>query len=453
MSNQTLVNDMTQGSVFSKLVRFAMPLMIANTLQVGFNLVDMYFVGHYIGTDALSAVSIAGQLIMVVFAFYVGLASCGQILTAQTVGAGNRGRLNKIIGNVITLSIITGLLTTLVIPLGRPIFRLMNTPAEIMDDTYIYMVILCSVNVLVCLYNGLCGVLRGMGDSKHPTQFIAIATIVNIILDYVFIVICGWGVKGAGFATLIGQSSAAVFAIFFLYRHKDRFGFDFKLASFKPEFDTMRTLLKLGIPATAKQLCINMSMLYVNVQINELGVIAVALNGVSSKLVNVMSIASHACVDSTASMVGQNIAAGKEDRVKSTVWNSLIFNVIFGVVISVIFLVFPTQIFGLFSSEPEVIAQAPAFMKVAVVMIITFMFMSPTMGLIIGVGNANYNLVMAIIDGVIARIFLSILFGRVLGMGAIGFFLGNASAGFVSDIMGWGYYATGIWKWKKYLKE
>lgn len=448
----TMINDLTRGSVMGKLIRFSLPIMLANTLQVAFNLVDMFFVGNYAGTDALSAVSIGGQITMLMFSFFLGIATSSQIYVAQMVGAGRKDALGDIIGNTIFMSVIAGLFLMLVIPLARPILMLMQTPDSILDIAVSYLRICCYINILIALYNGICGVLRGMGDSKHPTLFIVAATITNIVLDYVFIAKFQWGVKGAAWATIIGQSMACLCAIIFLYRKRREFGFAFRLSSIMPKASHMRILLKIGLPVTAKSLFINGSFLFVNAQINALGVVAVAVTGIAQKLQSVMNILSQAMTDSSASLVGQNFAAGKNDRVRQTFWCAMGFGSVFCVILIVLFLLFPTQIFGFFTSDPEVLVQAGSFMKVCCITMITFALMSPSIGLINGIGNTMLNMVIAFADGVAARIALSLFFGLFLGMGAVGFFLGNSLAGFVTVIWGGLYYFSGKWEKREYLK-
>lgn len=442
MENKTMVYDLTEGPIFSRLVRFTLPIMLANALQVAFNLVDMFFIGRYAGTDALSAVSIAGQITMLMFSFFMGVATAGQICAAQAVGAGKRDDLNGIIGNTITLSILIGLVLMLVIPLAKPILRLMNTPEEILTETARYLIILSYINILVALYNGLSGILRGMGDSQHPTLFVAVATVINIVLDYVFICRFRWGVVGAAWATLIGQASACLFALVYLYRNRESFGFDFRLRSLRPERRYMGQLLKMGVPIAAKQFFINGSFLFVNAQINGLGVLAVAVTGISQKIQSIISITSMAMSDGSASMVGQNFAAGKMDRVRRTVWSAALVGLVAFAVLTVLFLAMPRSIFRLFTTDEQVLALAPSFMAVCCLNMLSFALMSPTIGLINGVGDTRLNLIISIADGVVARITLSLLFGYSLGMGALGFFLGNSLAGFVTVIWGGVYFLS-----------
>lgn len=445
-NKSTLIYDMTQGSVFRQLIRFSLPMMLANVLQVGFNLVDMFFVGKFIGTDELSAVTIAGQITQLMFFVFLGVAIAGQIYVAQMVGAGKGKDLNEVVGNVITLSIIAGGVLMLIIPLAEPALRLINTPEAVMDEAVEYLRILSYVNILVSLYNGLCGILRGLGDSTRPTVFVAVATVVNIILDYVFIVVFHWGVAGAGWATLIGQSSACVFALVYLFRKREAFGFDFKLSSLIPRRKYMVVLLRIGVPVTVKGLCINLSMLFVNAQINALGVLAVAVTGVSHKVQNLMLIMGNAMNDATSAIVGQNMGAGKTDRVKRTVWCAFAFGMIYMVLLVALFLLFPEEIFSLFTNDAAVIAMAAPFMAVAALSAVSFGGMAPFLGLLTGVGATGLNMVIAVADGVVGRLALSVLFGYGLNMGALGFMLGNALAGFISFFWGAGYFFSGRWK-------
>ena len=444
--SKTLINDLTQGSIIQKLFRFTAPMMLANTLQVCFNLVDMFFVGRYAGTSALSAVSIGGQLTTFMYIFYIGIATAGQICIAQAVGARRHGDMNGMIGNIVTLSVLTGALLMIVLPLLRPILRAINTPEDILSTTGTYLAVCTWFNIPVTLYNGLAGILRGMGDSRHPTIFISVATVVNIVLDYVFIARFRWGVAGAAWATVIGQTAAFVFALAYLYRNRAAFGFDFRPASLRPVKKYMAQLLRVGMPIAGKNAFINGSFLIINAQINHLGVVAVAVMGICQKLQSIINIIGMAMHDGTGSMVGQNFAARNMARVRQSVWCASGICVVFCIVLSALFLLFPKAIFGLFSSDPEVIAQAPAFMGVCCIIMLAFSLLSPVLGLINGVGNTKLNLYISIADSVVARLSLAMLFGYGLDMGALGFFLGNSAAGFVSVICGWIYFLSGKWE-------
>ena len=450
---KTLINDLTQGGVMSRLIRFTMPLMLANTLQVCYNLVDMFFVGQFAGTDAQSAVSIASNVTTLMFFCFMGIAAGGQIYVAQTVGSGQLKELGRIVGNCLTLCVLTSLVMMLAIPLARPILRLINTPESIMTMTVNYLVICTAGNLMVALYNGLCGVLRGMGDSFHPTLFVAIATVVNIVLDYLFVAVIPWGAAGAALATVIGQTVACVFALGYLFVKRSALGFDFRPSAFLLRRKHVAVILRVGAPIALKNTFINLSVLFVNAQINSLGVIAVAVTGICAKLQSLMQVVSQAMMDGAASMVGQNIGAGKAGQVKRVVWDATLVGLIFAVVLSALFLLLPYTIFGIFSRDQAVIALARPFMAVCAVNVFVGALMSPTMGLINGVGDTLYNMGVALADGVAARLALSLLFGYTLSMGALGFFLGNCLAGFVSVLGGGLYFLLGWWKRKGALVQ
>ena len=312
MANKsTFINDLTEGSVMKRLIRFTLPLMLANLLQVCYNLVDMFFVGQYAGTDALSAVSISSNVTMLMFFCFMGIATGGQIYVAQTVGAGRRDKLDRIVGNSLTLCVLVSLILMLTIPLATPILRLINTPEEILGVTRTYLIICTAGNVTVALYNALCGILRGMGDSRHPTMFVAISTAVNIVLDYLFVAVLHWGVAGAAWATVIGQTTACVFALVYLFRKREMLGFDFKLASFGLKSGHVRVILRIGAPIIIKNLFISISVIFVNAMIYRFGVTAAAVIGVCGKLQSLMQVISQAMMDGSASMVGQSVGAGK----------------------------------------------------------------------------------------------------------------------------------------------
>lgn len=445
-ASKTMINDLTQGSVTKQLIRFTLPLLLANIFQVGYNLVDMFFVGRYAGTGDLSAVSIAGNITMLMFFCFMGIAVGGQIYVAQTVGSGRLEELDRIVGNSLTLCVLTSFLLMVAIPLARPILILINTPEDILPVTINYLVICTAGNVTVALYNGLCGILRGMGDSTHPTIFVAVSTGVNIVLDYLFVARFHWGAAGAAAATVIGQTTACVFAFVYLFLKRESFGFRFRLSGFALQSRHVKVILRIGAPIAVKNVCISLSVVVVNAQINSLGVIAVAVTGICAKLQSLMQVVTQAMMDGTSSMVGQNIGAGKNDRVNRIVWCATGIGMVFALVLGALFVLFPHQIFRIFSNDEAVIALAPAFMVVCAVNLIGGALMSPAMGLINGVGDTMYNLAVAIADGVVGRLALSLLLGYTCGMGAFGFFLGNCLASFISVLGGGVYFLLGMWK-------
>ena len=285
-----------------------------------------------------------------------------------------------------------------------------------------------------------------MGDSKHPLMFIAVATIVNLVLDLVFVAGFGLGPKGAALATVIGQAVSFLWAIFYLYQRKEAFGFDFRLQSFRPDREVLPKLAKLGFPMILQSAAINFSMLFVNSFINSYGVVASAVTGIGNKLGSITAVVTNALSTAGSSMVGQNLGAEKYHRVPKIIGISAIFDLAFALFLSIVTVFFPRTIFGFFNSDPEVLDMAMSYIPVAVLLYMGFAARSPFFALINGSGNAKLNLIVGLLDGVICRVGLALLMGLAMGMGIMGFWLGNAFAGYMPFLIGGVYFLTGKWK-------
>ena len=448
----TLIRDLTQGSVSRQLIRFSLPFLLANLLQLVYSLVDMVFVGQVVGSTGLAAVSVGSQLTMLFCTLGMGFATGGQIYISQQVGKGDRAGLQATIGTLFTsLTLLAAAVTVVGCLFCRPLLKLLNTPGEAMGQASSYLFV-CSLGMFFIFgYNSLCAVLRGMGDSRHPLMFVAIATVINIVLDYLFVVVLGLAAQGAALATVIGQACSFLFAVSLLYRNRESFAFDFKPSSFAIHPERAKALVKLSLPIALQQNAITISMLYVNAQINSLGLIAVAVAGIGQKIQHVVGVITNAMQASAATMIGQNMGAGKTERVYRVLY--VCWGVCLGTaaVASAIFLLFPTQIFACFDQNPEVLACAPSFLSIVCVMVFSFAAMCPTNGLINGIGFTTLNLAIALLDGVVARIGLSLFFGRYLGLGVNGYYLGNALAGYVSVLLGLLYFLSGRWKKRRLL--
>ncbi len=450
MSNE-IAKDMTRGPVLRQLAVFAGPVALANALQAVYSMVDMVVVGQFVGPAGLSAVGIGGQLQFVFLAFGMGFSVGAQVLLSQQVGAKDRD-LQPTIGTLMTMELITALLLTVLgIVLCPQLLHLMNTPEAALKDAWGYTVICCCGMIFIYGYNAVCGILRGMGESKLPMIFIAVASLVNLVLDLVFVAGLKMSAPGAALATVIAQAVSFLVAIVYLYRNRDRFGFDFKLRSFRPRRERLIPILKVGIPYIAQMLMITCSMMFVNAQVNRYGVTASAVDSVGNRLNSVVNIVIGAVSMSGATMMGQCFGARNYDRIRQCHRACLAICMISLVVLGGAYLLFPRQIFSLFTKDPDVISMAPEYMVIAVVWLASMCTMTPPYAVIDGVGHAMLGLVISIMDGVVARIGLCILLGRFLGLH--GFWLGNALAGFVTTLMAGVYYYSGRWKTRKLLLE
>ena len=454
MKENKLSKDFTKGSIPRQLLWFMLPFMASNAMQVLYSAIDMVIVGKYVGTAGLSAVSQSSLILNFATMVCLGFSNAGQILVSQALGAGKRREINSIIGTLFTVILAIGLLFSAVILLFRPpIMRVMNIPPESWDMAIDYLVICGAGLVFTAGYNMVSAVLRGMGDSKRPFLFICIASVTNLVLDILFTGVWGWGVAGAAWATIIGQAISFLFSLWYLYRRKEAFGFDFKLRSFRPEKKYSVMILKLGTPMAIQAGCINLSMMYVNAMVNDVSVVASATFGVGCKIDDVVNKICQGIQYAAMPMISQNIAAGENRRSKQVVHTAWIYAFAFTIVCLVLYVCFGKQLFMLFSDDPMVHEMSGTFISAILWMFPAFAIMRGTHAFIQGIGNARLGLLLSLLDGVILRIGLSWLFGIALDFGFYGFVLGYGLAPYGCAIPGLIYFLSGKWEKRKLLAD
>ncbi len=442
----SLIRDLTTGSVPKTLLTFSMPLFLSGLLQMVYNMVDMIVVGNFVGTEGLSAVSIGGEVLMLITFVAMGFSNAGQILISRYVGSRRHDLVGEMVGTLFTL--LEGLAVIIMVVFlfaYQGIIRWLNTPDEILGYTRDYCITCVWGVVFIYGYNLVSAILRGMGDSKHPFIFIAIASVINVILDILFVGPLGMGPGGAALATVIGQAVSFLFALRLLYRNRDQIHFDFRLRHFRIYTNVIRPLLSLGIPMVIQSAAITFSMLFVNSYINTYGTVAVAVTGIARKLENMIGVVSQAISSAGGAMVSQALGAGKTERVPKVVGHAMWIVAIPAAVFAAITLFRPEWLFGLFSQDPSVMAMAITYIPIAMIQYLGCVLRPPNFALINGSGNSRLNLAVALLDGIFTRIGLSLLLGVTFGMGIRGFWYGNALSGLVPFLIGTVYLISGRW--------
>ena len=435
-----------------QLLSFAFPFVLANLLQQAYNMSDMVIVGHLVGAEGLAAASAGGEIAAMFLLCAIGFCSAGQIVISQHIGAGNRDRVGRTIGTLMTFSLILAAACTVVsLCLCNQLLAAIQVPDNVWDYAHDYSFVYFIGMIPVFGYNVVSAILRGMGDSKHPFIFVAIAAVTNIILDLLFVGPLGMACFGAALATVLSQTLAFVVALIFMYRNRDRIGFDFKLNSFRIDKKELRAIVKLGLPLSIQSVAISISMLVIARFINSYGAYAMAATAVGNKLTMVATICNSATMTAGNSVIAQNFAARKMDRVSQTVGCILIINMAFSMFLALVFALFPEQVFSLFNTEPEVLALSHPYVLICFINMLGFATRSTALALINGIGNSRLSFIAGFIDGIVARIGLSLLFGIALDMGVRGFWLGSALAGAVIGLIGGYYYFSGKWKTRKLL--
>lgn len=448
--SKTMITDLTQGSVPKLLLMFAAPLFVSNALQAIYNIVDMIVVGQVIGGNGMSAVATGGNVLSILNFVVMGFSGAGQIIIARAVGEQDREAVKKTIGTMFTLLLSAAVVMSLACFFLRDwLLNLVNTPEEAYKYTMDYTLVCMAGLIFIYGYNIVSAIMRGMGDSKRPFMFVAIASVINIVLDILFVAVLGMEVTGAALATVIGQAISFLFAMFYFYQHRESFGFDFKLRSFIPGRETVGKLCALGIPMAIQSAAITISMTVVAAWVNAFGVVASACAGVLNKLNMMVGILSMSLTTAAGSMTGQNLGAKKYDRVpKILLWASGCTLVIVSFYIAAL-ISFPEAMVGLFTGDEEILASAAIIILPSVINAFGAVTRTFAFAIINGSGNSKLNLLVAIIDGMIARIFLAYLLGWKLEMGPQGFWLGDAIAGFMPFVIGGIYYLSGSWKKQK----
>ena len=454
MRTTSISKDFTKGNIVWQLLMFTLPFMASNALQVLYSTIDMVIVGKYVGTPGLSAVSQSSQILSFATMVCLGFSNAGQVLISQALGAGKRKEINEIIGTLFGMILGMGLFLSCAILLARQwIMSVMNIPAESWEMAADYMIICGGGLVFTAGYNMVSAALRGMGDSRRPFLFIGIASFVNLILDILFTGMLGFGVAGAAWATIIGQAVSFLFSIYYLYRSREAFGFDFRRKSFIPRKKYVKMIAELGTPMAIQSGCINLSMLFVNAMVNNVGVVASATFGVGVRIDDIINKISQGLQFAAMPMISQNIAAGERKRSRQVVWFVWLFSFVLMAFFIAVYYVFGRQLFMLFSDDTKVHDMSATFIRAILWMFPAMSIMRGSNAFIQGIGNAKLSMVLALLDGVVLRIGLSWLFGIVLDWGFFGFVLGYGLAPYGCAVPGVIYFLSEVWQRWKVLAE
>lgn len=446
--------NLTEGPIMRTLLIFAIPIVLTNLIQQLYSLVDVMVIGQFVGNTGTVGVNTGGEISDLLTPVAMGFSTAGQIYIAQLTGAGDEKGVKRSIGTLLSfMMILSVLLAAATILFCDSILTLLNCPEEAWAQAKAYMIITSVGLPSIFGYNAVVGVLRGMGESKRPLVFILVAATVNIVLDLLLVVVFKMDAAGTAIATAASQFGSFAAAVFFLWKKRDKFDFEISLAYFKIDRHILWILIRLGIPQVARSLLVRFSQLWVNSTANSYGMLVSTTNGIGNKLQKFLEVFIQGVDTASAAMVGQNLGAKKTERagkVTLCTWEACL---ICAAVISAFCLFIPQQIFGLFTTDPEVKALGAVFLQI---MIIHF-FASATTGsfqaMITGCGFVELGFLIGLLDGVVCKIGLSMLFVYVFDMGYLGLFWGVACSRILPAFVCIAYYLSGKWKTRKLLTD
>ena len=394
---------MTVGTPWKRIAEFAVPMILGNVAQQLYNTVDSIVVGKYVGDNALAAVGSASPILNLLLALFVGVSTGAGILISQRFGAGDRTGLSKAIGNCITLAAIASLLCLIIGTLvARPLLELLDTPASIIDWCTNYLRIFFIGGAGFIFYNILSGVLRGMGDSASALVFLIISTILNIGLDIWFVAGFGMGVPGVSLATVIAQGISAVLCYLKLMRMRSVFDLD--RSQFKLEKESAMKILKLGLPSGITQAIMSLAMLVVQSLTNSLGEMVIAANVIIMRVDGFAMLPNMTFGQTLSVYTGQNVGAGKVDRVQKGTKQGLIMAVGLSAAVTAILLFLNKYLFGFFTDTPELITLAGRMMRIMAVGYVGVAVSQVLGGVMRGAGDTMTPMWISMITTIVLRI-------------------------------------------------
>ena len=442
--------DLSKGSVFKKLIVFSIPFLLSNLIQSIYSVADMIIVGRFsgdevLGTINMSGVNIGSQVTMLLTNAVFGLCVGATVMIGQYLGSGQREKMRKTIGTLFTTLIFLGFgLTALMVFLRKPLLLLIRTPEDSFSASLDYFTITSFGIIFIFGYNALSAVMRGMGDSRRPLWFVAIAAVTNIILDLLLVGAFHMGSAGAAYATVASQALSMLLCI--LYLTKNDFVFDFKISSFKIDKAELKTLLKVGIPNSVQNVATSISFLFLTALVNGLGVAASAAVGAVGKFNGFAILPGLAMSSAVSAMSAQNIGAGELKRAKKTTFLGTAIAISISLVIFIAAQLFPETILAVFGGDPEMIAQGTEYLRIFsydyLIAPILFCFN----GLFIGSGHTVVSLCTGMISSILVRIPAAWVFGVLMEMGLTGIGLGAPLASFIALALSVIFFMTGRWK-------
>lgn len=354
--------DLTQGNIFKTLIRFSLPYLLSCFLQTFYGLADLFITGQFNGASTISAVSIGSQVMHMLTVIIVGLAMGSTVTISRAIGAKKDEEAAKGIGNTISLFLLFSILTTGILILAvNGIVRAVSTPKEAISQTKGYLLICFAGVPAITAYNVISSVFRGLGDSKSPMYFVAVAGIINVILDVVFIGPLHMGATGAALATVISQTLSVLFALFSLKRKG--LGLKIRREDLIPQKGTLSAILKVGIPIAFQDGFIQISFLVITAIANHRGVVAAASVGIVEKIISFLFLVPSAMLSSVSAIVAQNAGAGRHERGTRVLQYAIAISISFGAVAAVLCQIFPRQILSLFSDEEAVIEMGCQYLR------------------------------------------------------------------------------------------
>jgi putative MATE family efflux protein len=443
------MRDLTEGNEARLIFNFTIPMLLGNLFQQSYHIINTIIVGNFLGKESLAAVGASFPIIFTLISLIIGVASGGTIVIAQYFGAKDYKRVKLACDTLFIFFIIASIIMSVIgVFFAESIFRLIRLPEEIIPQATTYLKIYFSGLILFFGFNGTSAILRGLGDSITPLYFLIISAFSNIGLDLLFILVFKWGIAGAAWATIISQGGAFIaLALYLNGRHEI-----IKFNVFRFQFDKkiFRESLRIGLPTGVQQTFISLGMLALMSIVNKFGTNVIAAYSVAGRIDNLAVLPAMNFGAALATFVGQNLGAGKPDRVKSGLKATLIMSCGISLVVTIINILFRKQIIGLFTDDAEVIRIGSEYLLIVCSFYLPFTAMFKINGVLRGAGDTFVPMFISLISLWVVRVPLALIFSSRFGEKGIWWAI---PAGWIIGlILYYLYYSTGNWKNKVVVK-
>ena len=354
--------DFTKGSVLKNILIFSLPYLLSYFLQTLYGMADLLIIGQFEGVASTTAVSVGSQVMHMLTVMIVGLAMGTTVCIGQSVGAKDKERISGYVGNSATMFLVLSVvLAVVLVVLVRPIVHLVSTPAEAVDGTVQYLTI-CFIGIpFITTYNIICSIFRGMGDSKSPMYFIAIACVANIGLDYLFMGVLHLGPAGAALGTTLAQTISVVIALTVILKKK--MGLSIRGAHFIPQKEIISGILKIGMPICVQDGLIQVAFMIITILANRRGLTDAAAVGIVEKIISFLFLVPSSMLSTVSALGAQNIGAKQPERAKETLRYAILLAAGFGLVIGLLVQVTADPVVGLFTPDQAVIAAGGQYFR------------------------------------------------------------------------------------------
>ena len=354
--------DLTSGSVWKNIVYFSLPYLLSYFLQTLYGLADLFIVGQFDGVASTTAVSIGSQVMHMLTVMIVGLAMGTTVNIGRAVGARDSQKASKVVGNTTVLFVgVSVVLAVVLLVLVQPIVRVMSTPAEAVEGTVWYLTI-CFIGIpFITAYNVIASIFRGLGDSKSPMYFIAVACVANIALDYLFIGALHMGPAGAALGTTLSQTISVAVSLLVILKKKT--GISVKRADFRLERVTMGQVLKIGVPIAAQDGFIQVAFIIITIIANRRGLSVAAAVGIVEKIISFLFLVPSSMLSTVSALGAQNMGAGKYERADQILRYAMGIAVGFGLIVSLLIQIIAGPVVGLFTTDVTVILLGAQYIR------------------------------------------------------------------------------------------